>query len=279
MNARHAPPGHVESLCAQVLERARAHGAQVADACAESSRSFTVRVHGGAVDTLKQSGTMGVGVRAIVDGAVGFASGTDLTPAGLDDLARRAVALARFATPDEANGALLPEETGGEFTGDQQLFDAAALELPVELKIEMALELERLALAADRRVTPAAPSRTLLRQPQARRIPTWRTTTGRRQRLECGRRVCHREHARGVPRLGRDERVGVGGGAGRRSGRPSADRSRGHERAAPGRPHVVGGDGARRRAARGQSHRRAHRAPVARSRRVRPRPSEHGPSV
>ncbi len=153
MNARHAPPGEVEMLCAQVLERARAHGAQVADACAESSRSFTVRVHGGAVETLKQSGTMGVGVRAIVGGAVGFASGTDLTPAGLDDLARRAVALARFATPDEANGALRPEETGGDFAGDQQLFDPAALELPVERKIEMALELERLALAADPRVT------------------------------------------------------------------------------------------------------------------------------
>jgi PmbA protein len=153
MSTRHARPEQVASLCAHVLERARAHGAQVADACAESSRSFTVRVHGGAVETLKQSGTMGVGVRAIVGGAVGFASGTDLTPAGLDDLARRAVALARFATPDEANAALRPEETGGDFTGDQQLFDDAALELPVERKIEMALELERLALATDARVT------------------------------------------------------------------------------------------------------------------------------
>ena len=153
MNARHAAPEQLQSLCAQVLERARAHGAQVADACAESSRAFTVRVHGGAVDTLKQSGTLALGVRAIVGGAVGFASGTDLTSAGLDDLARRAVALAGFATPDEANGAPLPGETGGEFVGDLQLFDPAALELPVERKIEMALELERITLAADRRVT------------------------------------------------------------------------------------------------------------------------------
>jgi PmbA protein len=153
MSARHATPDEVAALCAQVLERARAHGAQVADACAESSRAFTVRVHDRAVDTLKQSGTMGVGVRAIVDGAVGFASGTDLSRAGLDDLARRAVALARFATPDEANGALAPQETGGEFAGELELFDDAALELPVEKKIEMALELERLALAADKRVT------------------------------------------------------------------------------------------------------------------------------
>jgi PmbA protein len=63
------------------------------------------------------------------------------------------VALARFATPDDANGAPEPGETGGDFTGDLQLFDPAALDLAVERKIEMALELERLTLAADRRVT------------------------------------------------------------------------------------------------------------------------------
>ncbi|MEQ1834359.1 MAG: TldD/PmbA family protein [Candidatus Eisenbacteria bacterium] len=153
MSGRHAPPEQLLDLCAQVVERARAHGAQVADACAESSRAFTVRVHGGSVDTLKQSGTRALGVRAIVDGGVGFTSGTDLSREGLDDLARRAVALARFATPDEANGAPLPGETGGDASGDLMLFDPAALELSSERKIEMALELERLTLAADRRVT------------------------------------------------------------------------------------------------------------------------------
>jgi len=153
MNARYAGPDALAALCENVLERARAHGADVADACAESSRAFTARVHGGSVESLKQSGTLGLGVRAIAGGAVGFASGTDLSPAGLDDLARRAVALAKFATPDEANGAPAAAESGGTFAGDLQLYDPAALELPVERKIEMALELERLVLAADRRVT------------------------------------------------------------------------------------------------------------------------------
>ncbi len=153
MSAPHATPDALRSLCERAVERALAHGATVADACAEGSRAFTVRVHGGTVDTLKQSGTLGLGVRAIVGGAVGFASGTDLSPAGLDDLARRAVALARFATPDEANGVASPEEAAGAFTGDLQLVDPAALELAPERKIEMALELERLTLAADRRVT------------------------------------------------------------------------------------------------------------------------------
>ena len=151
--ASFAPPAELTALCERAVERARAHGASVADACAEASRAFTVRVHGGTVDSLKQSGTFGLGVRAIVGGAVGFASGTDLTPEGVDDLARRAVALAKFATPDEANDAPSPDEAGGTFQGELQLEDAAALELPPERKVEMALELERLTLAADPRVT------------------------------------------------------------------------------------------------------------------------------
>lgn len=140
MTVRHAAPEELRSLCEQAVERARAHGAAEADACAEGTRAFTVRVHGGQVDTLKQSGLRGLGVRAIVEGAVGFASGTDLSPQGLDDLARRAVALARFATPDEANGVPSPAEAGGTFEAPLDLFDPAALALEPEQKIDMALE-------------------------------------------------------------------------------------------------------------------------------------------
>ena len=153
MSIRHAAPDELRALCEQAVERARAHGAAECDACAEGSRAFTVRVHGGQVDTLKQSGLRGLGVRAIVGGAVGFASGTDLSPAGVDDLARRAVALARFATPDEANGVPTAEDAGGAFEPPLELFDPAALELEPERKIDMALELERIARGADPRVT------------------------------------------------------------------------------------------------------------------------------
>src|SRR5882672_4248953 len=153
VSSRHATPEELLALCAQALDRARAHGAQVADACAEGSRAFTVRVHGGTVDSLKQSGTRGLGVRAIVGDAVGFASGTDLSPAGIDDLAARAVALARYATPDPANGAPTAAEVDAATAGDLQLFDPLALEWPPGRKIELALELERATLAADPRVS------------------------------------------------------------------------------------------------------------------------------
>jgi PmbA protein len=148
----HAAPARLLDLAAQALARAKAAGAGDADACLESSRAFTASVLGGRIETLQQSGTLGLGVRVIVGGATGFCSGTDLTPAGIDDLARRAVALARHSTPDEANGVPEPPDAGEDATTDLQLFDPAALELSVDRKIEMALALERAALESDPRI-------------------------------------------------------------------------------------------------------------------------------
>lgn len=148
----HAPPARLLAYAAQALERAQAAGADAADACLESSRAFTASVLGGRIETLQQSGTLGLGVRVIVGGAVGFCSGTDLTDSGIDDLARRAVALARHATPDDANGVPEPAQAGAAPDADLQMFDPAAVELDADRKIEMALALERAALEYDPRI-------------------------------------------------------------------------------------------------------------------------------
>jgi PmbA protein len=152
MSARHAGPAELLAHAERALDAAKRAGAPLADACLESSRAFTVNVLGGRIETLRQSGALGLGLRVVVNDAVGFCSGTDLSPAGLDNLARRAVALARHSTPDEANGAPTPAEAGGEANGALDILDPAAIELPVERKIDMALELERVALAADPRI-------------------------------------------------------------------------------------------------------------------------------
>lgn len=138
-------------LAEDAIARARKAGADAAEACLESSRSFTVKVQGGTIDSLKQSATRGLGLRVFVNGAEGFVSSTDLRPASLDDLARQAVALARFSTPDEWNAVVTPDEAG-EPQMDLALYDPAVLELPAEEKIARALELERLVLAYDPRV-------------------------------------------------------------------------------------------------------------------------------
>ncbi len=151
----------LEAVAAQAVERARAAGASHAEACVEHSRSFTVSVNGGQIETLKHSVTHGLGLRVIVDDRVGFVSTTDFRGETLDDLARRAAALARFSSPDPANAMPAPAEAGDGAGGDLALFDPAVPELPPERKIAMALDLERLALAHDpriRRVETAAVS-------------------------------------------------------------------------------------------------------------------------
>ncbi|MGH7730310.1 MAG: PmbA/TldA family metallopeptidase [Candidatus Eiseniibacteriota bacterium] len=157
-------PGGVETVAGadlapvttHALECARRAGADHAEACLESSRGFSVRVRSGAVESLKQSGTRGIGLRVVVGGAVGFVTSTDLAPAALDDLARRAVTLAHFSTPDPANAFPAPgdfyDPRAGEASEDLGLCDPALAELPAERKIAMALALERLTPAHDPRI-------------------------------------------------------------------------------------------------------------------------------
>jgi len=141
----------LEAIAIEAVERARHLGADHAEACVESSRSFSVEVNGGKIETLKQSATRGLGLRVIVGGAVGFVSSNDLSGERVQDLARRAVALARLSTPDPANALPTPAEAGTD-GGDLGLLDPAVVALPAETKIEMALELERVALAYDPRI-------------------------------------------------------------------------------------------------------------------------------
>lgn len=154
----HGPaPAELLDVAARALEHARAAGAAQAEACLDSLVSFSVTVSDGEIETLKQSATRGLGLRVLVDDAIAFVTTNDLSDVTLADLARRAVALARFSTSDPCNAFVAPAEAGWEdganHHSDLELYDPAVLELSPERKIAWALELERLALAHDPRIT------------------------------------------------------------------------------------------------------------------------------
>jgi PmbA protein len=142
----------ITSVAASAVERAQRAGAGHAEAYVTSGRSFSVEVQNGAVETLKQSATHGLGLRVIVDHAVGFVSTNDFRPDALDDLIRRAVALARHSTPDEANVLPVPNDSDAHGDEDLAVFDPAVLEFAPETKIALAHALERAALAHDPRI-------------------------------------------------------------------------------------------------------------------------------
>lgn len=154
----HGPaPAELLDIATRALEHARAAGAAQAEACLDSVVSFSLTVSDGEIETLKQSATRGLGLRVLVDDAIAFVTTNDLADATLADLARRAVALARFSTSDPCNAFVTPAEAefegGANDSPDLDLFDPAVLELSPEKKIAWALELERLALAHDPRIT------------------------------------------------------------------------------------------------------------------------------
>lgn len=149
----------LEALAVRAVEAATRAGAAHADAVVETGRNFSVQVNDGAIETLKQSVTHGLGLRVIVGDAVGFVSTNDLRAERLADLAGRVVTLARLSTPDPANGMPTPAEADFGADGDRdtaeslRLLDPALLELPAERKIEAALALERAAKGYDPRIT------------------------------------------------------------------------------------------------------------------------------
>jgi PmbA protein len=94
-----------------------------------------------------------VGFRVFVDGKMGFSHCNNLSDKAMEDTISRAVAFARLSTPDE-NNILTDNKTVSEVEG---LYDAEIAAVPMDRKIEMATEIEKLAMA-DTRITKSSGS-------------------------------------------------------------------------------------------------------------------------
>ena len=110
-------PGGLEDLARRAAEAATAAGAGDAEAWAEGSRSREVRVHAGEVASLTEASGSGVGIRAWIGGRTGYAYGTDLSDAGLAELAEAAAGAARVADEDENSAAPEPSGDAAEIPG------------------------------------------------------------------------------------------------------------------------------------------------------------------
>jgi len=84
-----------DALGARALDTARVRGAQYADVRFEEGRTERIEARNGDVVTLADETSTGYGIRAFCDGAWGFASSPDLSDAGIDLTAARAVAIAK----------------------------------------------------------------------------------------------------------------------------------------------------------------------------------------
>jgi TldD protein len=81
----------------RALDTAKSRGADYADIRFENARTERIEVRNGVVATLADSTSTGYGIRALSNGAWGFAASSDLSSAGIDATAARALAMARAA--------------------------------------------------------------------------------------------------------------------------------------------------------------------------------------
>jgi PmbA protein len=142
----------LESLAADVVAQAMKAGASDAEAVAREGDEFSVNVRMGQVETLKESGSRGLGVRVFLGKRSASTSTSDLTAEGIRQLVDGAMALVNVTEEDAFSG--LPETAEfGTLSSDLHLYDEDVYSLPGPERIEWARRAEAAALEADARIT------------------------------------------------------------------------------------------------------------------------------
>ncbi len=95
--------------CAQLIEAARRHGADAADAAARAQSSESVTVRLGKLEDVERSESEEIALRVFVGQRSASIETSDFAPAALSDLAERAVAMAR-AAPEDPHAGLAPQD-------------------------------------------------------------------------------------------------------------------------------------------------------------------------
>ena len=114
------------------------------------ARETEVRAYEGEVESLTAATSQGIGVRVVRDGRQGFAYAAALDDDTLRETFDEALDNSSFGSVDEFAGVAEPDGVEPE---PLDLYRSELAEFPTEDKVALALELERVTLAADARVT------------------------------------------------------------------------------------------------------------------------------
>lgn len=137
----------LQEIADRVVAMAAA-GEQV-EAFVSRDRETEVRTYEGEIEHFVSAESQGIGIRVIRDGRTGFAYAGTLEQTAIAEVLRQARENATFGSPDEFAGLAEPD---GVDTIPQDLWSEALDAFPTHDKIALAIELERLTLAADPRI-------------------------------------------------------------------------------------------------------------------------------
>ncbi len=138
-------------LTEKLVKRCISLGADAAEVFLETNRNLSINVLKSEIETIEEASSQGVGFRIFIEGKMGFSHCNDFTSKSLDDTISRAIAFARLSTPDE-NNVLTDDKV---ITTIEDLYDPEITAEPMDKKIKMALDLEKIAMK-DPRITKSA---------------------------------------------------------------------------------------------------------------------------
>ncbi len=142
----------LEQIAARAVGLAKSGGASDAECTIAAGNEFGVSLRMGEIETLKQSGSCGAGIRVLKGKRAGSAYTSDLTEEGIGKMVHSALEIADVTSEDPYAG--MPDDHElGKLETDLQLFYQDVIDLPTERKIEMARLAEQTALAFDPRIT------------------------------------------------------------------------------------------------------------------------------
>jgi PmbA protein len=139
-------------IAQQAVRQALERGATDAECTISEGQEFSANVRMGEVETLKEAGSRGAGLRVLIGRRMGSSYTSDLTPEGIQKMVASAVDLAGLTTEDPHAG--LPEASElGSLSTNLKLFSDTVAGLPADQKIEAAKRAEAAALSFDARIT------------------------------------------------------------------------------------------------------------------------------
>jgi len=142
----------LRSVASDIVDKARALGADEADAYVRSGIESSVSVRMGELEKLIEAGSRSVSLRVIKDKRTAVCNTSDLTPKALDEVVRTAVELATISEPDEYAGLPDKADLASDVDIALQLYDERIESLTVEEMKHIVLRAEQAAFDFDTRI-------------------------------------------------------------------------------------------------------------------------------
>ncbi|HZD31624.1 MAG TPA: TldD/PmbA family protein [Candidatus Angelobacter sp.] len=143
-------PADLKQIAVDVVRQAMQGGATAAEAVAVDGSEFSTTVRLGETETLKESGSKGIGVRVFRGQRAAITSSSDLSPEGIRTMVQAALHLSTVTSEDPMAGIPAPEQQG-KLEGDLQLYNDDVYSLSTADRIDYARRAEKAAMSADPR--------------------------------------------------------------------------------------------------------------------------------